>query len=195
MTSVLETVRAIVHPARIVKLPGELTEDAKGSRSGPILVRYEGESWALRLKDGDHLPVLAELAKERSVRRLPDYLVFSAPPSEEAADTWSETLRVLVCELKSSAVGATSAVPQLQFGKLLTEYLLRIAAHSAGRADPPKSWCCGLIASPEFPAAMMAKGRTRPGKVEFPSSFDDLSRMRIHQMPGSGEIRLESFFG
>lgn len=195
MTSVLKAVRGIVQPGRIVELPGELTEDATGSRSGPILVRYEGESWALRLKHGDHLPVLAELAKERSVRRLPDYLVFSAPLSEDDAETWNETLRVLVCELKSSAAGADSAVIQLQFGKLLAEYLLRIAAHSVGRDEPPKSWCCGLIASPQFPAAMMTKGRTRPGKVEFPNFPDKLSSMRIYQMPGDGEIRLEGFFG
>jgi hypothetical protein len=108
--------------------------------------------------------------------------------------TWDETLRILVCELKSSAAGADSAVPQLRLGKLLAEYLIRVAAHSAGRAGPPKAWCCGLIASPAFPAAMLAKGCTRPGKVEFPNSLDKLSSMRIHQMPGGGEIRLESFF-
>jgi hypothetical protein len=194
MTSVLEAVRGIVDPRRIVELPGELIEEAETSRSGPIRVRYEGKSWALRLKDGNHLPVLAELAKEHSVRRLPDYLVFSAPLWDDDEDTWHETLRILICELKSSAAGAASTIAQLQLGKLVAEYLVCIAAHSMGRSEPPTSWCCGLIASPEFPATMMTKGRTRPGKVALPNYLDELSRMRIHQMPGNGEIRLESFY-
>jgi len=187
MTSMLEAVRGIIESKRIVELPGELTEEAEGSRCGPILVRYGGESLAVRLKDGDHLPVLAELPKERSVRRLPDYLVFSTPPEDES-------LRILVCELKSSAIGAGEAEAQLRLGKLLAAYLARIAAHSVGRPESPEPWCCGLIASPELPPALLNKGRTRPGKVELPGYYDKLSGMRIHQMPGGGEIRLESFY-
>ena len=194
MTSMLEAVRDIVEAKRIVDLPGELTEDAEGSRCKPILVRYEGESLAVRLKDGDHLPVLAELPKERSIRRLPDYLVFSTPPSHEDTPPEDEPLRILVCELKSSATGAGEAVAQLQLGKLLAGYLVRIAAPSLGRPESREPWCCGLIASPEFPPALLTKGRTRPGRVELPGYYDKLSGMRIHQMPGGGEIRLESFY-
>ncbi|HSO00424.1 MAG TPA: hypothetical protein VLS89_19165 [Candidatus Nanopelagicales bacterium] len=117
MTDWLEAVRGVVDPRRIVAAPLMLTEEAERSRCEPILVRYSGESWALRLRDGDHLPVLAELPKARSVRKLPDYLVFSAPrtPGTRPDDM---ALQVLVCELKSSATGADAALPQVQLGKL-----------------------------------------------------------------------------
>jgi hypothetical protein len=190
MTSALQAVRHIVDPQRIVELPGEITEPSERNRCDPILVRYAGNSWALRLRDGDHLPLLAELPKERSVRRLPDYLIFSEPlqPGDVA-------LQILVCELKSSAGGANTALPQVQLGKLVAEYLVRVAAHADGLPVPPRVWCCGLIASPEFPASMIAKGRTRPGKVGPPGFHDKLCGMRIYTIPGGGELRIESIYG
>jgi hypothetical protein len=193
MTSVLEAVRHIIDPARIVSAPVILTEEAETSHCEPIRVRSGTESWALRLQSDDHLRVLAPLSKEHSVRRLPDYLVFSEPrvPAQRPDDV---ALNILVCELKSGATGAGEALAQVQLGKLLAEYLLRVAAHSVGEAEAPKVWCCGLIASPEFPASMLAKGSTRPGKVEHPSQFDKLSRMRIYRHPGGGEIQMESLF-
>jgi hypothetical protein len=192
MTSLLEAVRGIVAPKRVVEVPGELTEEAANSKCGPISVRYSGNSWALRLKSGDHLPVLAELPKEQSVRRLPDFLLFIEPPaaSHRSGD---ETLRVLVCEFKSSATGAEAAVAQVRLGMLLAEYLMRIAAHSIGRTKVPDPWCSGLIASPEFPPSMIAKGRLKPGKLPLPSHPDPLTQMEIFQMPGTGELRLENF--
>jgi len=193
MTRLLESVREIVDPSRITELPGELTEESATSRCGPVRVRHAGASWALRLKDGDHLPVLAELSKERSVRRLPDYVVFSEPrsPAQRPDDV---ALNILVCELKSSVAGAASAWAQVQLGKLLAEYLVRVAVHSLGESEVPGLWCCGLIASPELPTNMVAKGNTRPGRVEHPNKFDKLTRMRVYYVPGGGEIHLESFF-
>lgn len=193
MTNLLEAVRRIIDPARIVRAPVVLQEEAKTSRCEPIQVRSSAESWTLRLQSDDHLPVLAALGKEHSVRRLPDYIVFSEPPVS-AQRPEDVALHVLVCELKSSATGAGEALAQVQLGKLLAEYLLRVAAHSVGGSEAPKVWCCGLIASPEFPASMLNKGSTRPGKVEPPGQFDKLSRMRIYRSPGGGEIHLASFF-
>lgn len=193
MTDWLEAVRGVVDPRRIVAAPLQLTEEAERSRCEPVLVRYSGESWALRLRDGDHLPVLAELPKERSVRRLPDYLVFSAP-REPATRPDDVALQVLVCEMKSSATGADDALPQVQFGKLAAEYLVRVSAHALGLPEPPKLWCCGLIVSPELPPSLMSKGKTRPGKVEPPNMFDKLSCMRVFMVPGGGELRLESLY-
>lgn len=194
MTSALQAVQSIVDPRRIVAAPSfELAEDAAGSRCAPILVRYAGESCAVRLRDGDHLPVLAELPKERSVRRLPDYLVFSAPRLSPTRPD-DVALQVLVCELKSSATGADEALPQVQLGKLVAEYLVRVSAHAVGLAKTPKLYCCGLIASPEMPPSLMTRGKTRPGKVEPPGFYDELSGMRVHMVPGGGELRLESFY-
>lgn len=193
MTVALHAVRDIVDQRRVLVPPFELTEEAETSRCGPILVRYLGDCWALRLRDGDHLPVLAELPKERSVRRLPDYLVFSEP-RERPSRPDSVSLQVLVCEMKSSAAGADAALPQIQLGKLVAEYLVRVAAYSRGEVEVPKVWCCGLIASPQFPASQITKGSTRPGKVAPPGFYDKLSSMRVHLTPGGGEIRLESFY-
>ncbi|WPB77289.1 hypothetical protein KYC5002_50965 [Archangium violaceum] len=193
MTGLLEAVRDILEPERIVPAPMTLDEEAEASRCPPVQVRGATEHWALRLRSDDHLPILAALAKEHSVRRLPDYLVFSEPrvPAQRPEDV---ALQVLVCELKSSAVGAESALAQVQLGKLLAEYLVRVAAHTLGESEAPKLWCCGLIASPEFPASLLAKGSMRPGKVELPNRFDKLSRMRIYHSPGGVDLRLESFF-
>jgi hypothetical protein len=195
MTSVLEAVQRIIDPARIVPAPVKLTEDAETSRCEPIRVRSAAKNWALRLQSDDHLRILAPLSKEKgqSVRRLPDYLVFSEPrvPAQRTNDT---ALYILVCELKSGATGAEEALVQVQLGKLLAEYLLQVAAHSMGRSEAPKIWCNGLIASPEFPASMLTKGSTRPGKVEYPNQRDKLSGMHIYHHPGGGEIQLESFF-
>jgi hypothetical protein len=189
MTSLLEALQGIVQPSRIVLMPGELTEDGRGNRCEPLRVRHKGACWALRLKSGDHLPVLAELEKERSLRKLPDYLIFSEPPSEDAA------LQVLVCELKSGAVGAEKALVQVRLGKLLAGYLVRLAAHSIEQAEVKEPWCCGLIASPEFPTSMIAKGRTRPGRMEPPWFRDSLYNMKIYQLRGGEELWLENIFG
>lgn len=193
MTNVIHAVQAIVDPRRVVRTPLELVEESVANQCSPILVRYVGESWALRLRDGDHLPVLAELPKERSVRRLPDYLIFSAP-REAPTRSDSVCLQVLVCELKSSAAGAAEALPQVQLGKLVVEYLVRLAVHSLGASDFPKIWICGLIASAQLPANLIAKGKTRPGKVEPPNFHDKLSCMRIYMVTGGSELRLESIY-
>ncbi len=193
MTSLLEAVRGIVDPKRVVAAPVLLAEEAKDNKCEPIQVRYAGESWALRLRDGDCLPVLAELPHARSLRRLPDYLVFSEPrvPPQRPDDV---ALQVLVCEMKSSATGAEEALPQVQLGRLFAQYLIRLAVHDLGEAAEPKLYCCGMIASRELPAGMVAKGRTRPGKVEPPWSYDKRSQMRMYLVRSGEEIRLESLY-
>jgi hypothetical protein len=188
MTDLLDAVRGIVHKQRASDVPTQLVEEAGNNKCEPVHLRYEGKAWVLRLRDTDCLPILAELPKEHSVRRLPDFLVF-------AADEEDETLRVLVCEFKSSAAGVEVAYPQLRLGKLLAEYLVRIAAHSLGRTDVPEPWCSGAIASPTFPTQVLARGKTRPGKVEPPNVLDTSSRMRFFLVPGGTEVHLESFFG
>lgn len=190
MTSLLEAVKEVVEEARVAQAPLTLEEQAEASRCLPLQVRGASPHWALRLQSDDHLPVLGS---QHSVRRLPDYLVFSEPrtPVERPDDV---ALQVLVCELKSSEAGVESALAQVQLGKLLAEYLVRLAGHTMGQSEAPKIWCCGLIASPELPPTLMAKGNIRPGKVELPYRFDKLSRMRIYRSRGGAELWLESFF-
>lgn len=193
MTGLLEALHEILDPDRHVLAPVTLEEPAKANKCEPLNLRSEQPHWALRLQSEDHLRVLAALAPERSVRKLPDYLVFSEPsiPPVRPEDV---ALRVLVCELKSGATGAEKGLLQVQLGKLLAEYLVRLAVHFMGESDMPKLWCCGLIASPQLPSNLLTKGGTRPGKVEPLNRFDKRSRMRIFYSPGGQELHLESLF-
>jgi hypothetical protein len=94
-----DAVRAVLLDRCIEEGPLELREGAAASRCQPVRIRSRRPHWALRLRDGDHLPILAELSKEQSLRRLPDYVVFGQV-DPASGDTG---LRVLICELKSSA--------------------------------------------------------------------------------------------
>ena len=194
MMGLLESLWEILEEDRLVESPVTLEERAETSRCAPLQLRGTRSHFALRLQSDDHLRVLAPLTKERSVRKLPDYLVFCEParPAESAKDT---ALLVLVCELKSGAAGTVAARPQVQLGKLLAEYLSRIAAHALGQSDAPKLWCSGLVISPELPSNLIPKGSTRPGKVELPGEYDELSKMRIHYSRGGQDLFLESVFG
>jgi hypothetical protein len=193
MKDLLDALHEILEPQRHVLEPVVLEESTDANKCAPLHLKSAHPHWALRLQSDDHLRVLAPLAAERSVRKLPDYLVFSEPPiaPERPEDV---ALRVLVCELKSSATGAEKGLAQVQLGKLLAEYLVRIAAHSLGGTDMPRVWCSGLIASPQLPSNLLTKGTTRPGKVEPPNRFDSRSRMRIFYSLGGQELHLESLF-
>jgi hypothetical protein len=193
MNTLCDAVLGVIAAQRVVRGGVVLDEKIAGSRCDPIAVRSSLPHWALRLRDGDCIPVLAELAKESSVRRLPDYILFSEPDRPPASER-DVALRVLVCELKSSATGAESGRRQVQLGKLLVEYLIRIALYAEGRTDRPNIYYSGLISSPEMPVSLMPKGTTRPGGTPPPGVYDRLSEMRIHWTPGGGEVQLESFF-
>lgn len=191
----LEAVRSIVDPRWVSTgsrtTPLTLTEESATSRCPPLCIREDGAHWALRLQSNHHLPILAQLPKERSVRRLPDYILFSASPTTRSVPAG---LRVTICELKSSDAGVDAAKPQLRAGKLLTDYLLYIAAHTLGTAVVPKVWFCGLIISTRIPGNMIPKGRTRGGKVELPSFRDDLADMEIFVTDAKADLRLSSLY-
>jgi hypothetical protein len=189
MKILLDAIRKIVHSGRCATVPVQLSELASNSRCAPVQLLYGADAWVLRLDSGDHLPVLAELPTEVSVRRLPDYLVFCSAPRGE-----DETLRVLICELKSGSAGVESALPQVRLGKLLAEYLVRIAAHSLGWESQPNLWFSGLIVSPDFPKNLIAKGKTRPGKTELPGWYDPKSKIRNHMAQPGTDVRLECFW-
>ncbi|KYF86400.1 hypothetical protein BE20_25375 [Sorangium cellulosum] len=83
---------------------------------------------------------------------------------------------------------------QVQLGKRLAEYLIRIALYSEKRTDEPNIYFSGLIVSPELPMSMMPKGTTKPRATPPPGIYDEHSKMRIYWAPVGGEIHLESFF-
>ncbi len=186
-----DAVRAVVLDERVEEAPVELCEPAQGSRCKPVLIRSRWPHWALRLSDGDHLPILAELAKDQGVRKLPDYVVFG---QNDAARS-DAGLRVLICELKSSAAGAGSALRQVQLGFFLVEYMLRLAAFRQGESEKLSVWSVGVIISPAFPSNLSPKGRTRPGRVEPAGRYDKLTKMRVFEVRDGGEIQFEDLFG
>ena len=193
MTSLCEALRGVLLARICHEGPIELSEASERSRGAPVRLRGQASFWAARLEDQHYLPILAEISADRSLRKLPDYLIFGEPKVEPTrAD--DVALWVMICELKSSAVGAAAATRQIQLGKLLAEYLVRLAAYQQGRADMPKIYRCGLIVSPQFPVSLRPKGSMRPGKVSYPRTYDKLAAMSVYEIPPGGEIHLESFF-
>jgi len=189
MLSLCGAVRAIVRRKRVLDGNAiELCEDAATNRCQPILVRSRNTSWAIRLDANEHLPFLEELPKEQTVRGLPDYLLFAEPPPDSA----HELLRVVIAEIKSSEIGAASAMRQVQLGKFLAEYLLRVARFHLGQAElspkeilrAPVVSFAALIVSPDLPTNMVLKGGTRPSKTPLlPATFDGLCRMHVFRAP------------
>jgi hypothetical protein len=193
VTSLCEAVRGVLLDRVCHQGPIELSEANERSRGAPVRLLGQTSFWAARLEDQHFLPILAEISADRSLRKLPDYLIFGEPEVEpiRANDV---ALRVMICELKSGAAGAAAAKRQVQLGKLLAEYLVRLAAYQLGQAEVPRVYPCGLIVSPQFPVNLRPKGSMRPGKIDYPHTYDKLSAMRVYEIPPGGEIHLESFF-
>ena len=199
-TSLSGAVRAIVRRQRVLEGDSiELREDAATNRCKPILVRSRYTLWALQLKANEHLPFLEELPQEQSVTRLPDYLLFAEPPANAAY----EAVRVVIAELKSSETGVASAKRQLQLGKVLAEYLLRIARLHTRQPElslkdaqrAPVANFAALIVSPNLPSNMFPKGGTRPGKTpSLPFEQDPLCCMPVFHALGGGELHLDQLF-
>lgn len=193
MTSLCEAVRGVLLDHVCHEGPIELSEGNERSRGEPVRLLGQTSFWAARLEDRHYLPILAEIAADRSLRKLPDSLIFGEPEQEPARQS-DVALRVMICELKSGAAGAAAAKRQVQLGKLLVEYLVRMAAYQMGQAEVPKVYPCGLIISPQFPVNLRPKGSMRPGKIDYPRTYDKLSAMNVYEIPPGGEIHLESFF-
>lgn len=186
----LGAVSEILEPKQLERgAPLVLREDHRGNRCEPIEVRAAGEVFALRLGH-DHWPrQLAQLPVERSVRKLPDYLLFAAPTKRESRSDLR--LKVIVCELKSSTIGAQAALPQVRLGYLLARYLVAVAALRLGEAEPRESAVLygGAIAVPCF---IYRRGETRPGRsAQRGDGVDPLVHIPIHQVAGGGEIDVD----
>ncbi len=175
----------------------ELTEEGKGNKCTPIPVSYRGSFWALRLTDDDCHRVLCGSKQDpsKSLRKLPDYLIFAEPCGKRRKADRGPALQALVCELKSSETGATSARRQVQLGKFLVEYLVRIASFADGSVKTLHDIDIrGLIASPSYPPQIRAKGATRADQPDDGWELDAESDMSIYRIGCDEVVRLEDFF-
>ena len=167
----------------------ELREDQKGSRCEPIAVRAPGEVLALRLGHDDWARQLAELPKDRSVRRLPDYLLFGAPSRRDAQR--GLRLKVVVCEIKSSQTGSEAALPRVRLGHLLARYLVSLAALHLKESTPSEGAVLyGAVIA--LPSALYHRGETKPGRGNRGGeAVDPIAHIPIKHVSGGGEIDLD----
>ncbi len=197
MSGLLEGLRTIVDPTRIRDAPIELTEEGKGNKCAPIPVAYLGNVWALRLTDDDCHRVLygSKQDESKSFRKLPDYLIFAEPHGKRRKSERGSALNALVCELKSSDTGAARAMRQVQLGKFLVEYLVRVASFATGSVKVLHDIDIrGLIASPSYPPQIRTKGATRADQPDDGWELDAASDMWIYRIGCDDDIRLEELF-
>lgn len=193
MTALLDGLRRIVVPDRVAASEEiTLSESNPHSICRPILVAYRGSFWALRIESNDHLKLLAG-AKDNplaSFNRLPDWLVFCEPGkrARRSHDLWA-----LVCELKSGGKRIDSARRQVQLGKFVAEYLVRIAMFASGGVRTmPRLDIRGLIVYPGAPAH---RGMTGQVDEVGLAEVDAASDMAIYRTSDDDEVRIEDLFG
>jgi hypothetical protein len=193
MTDLLDGLRRVVVPDRVAA--GDeirLSEANPASICRPVLVAYRGSFWALRVESNDHLKLLVG-SKDNpltSFNRLPDWVVFCEPGkrARKSCDLWA-----LVCELKSGGKRADSARRQVQLGRFLVEYLIRVATFATGSVKTlPRLDVRGLIVYPGAPAQ---KGTTGAGSEVGPFEVDAASDMAIYRASDDDDVRIEDLFG
>jgi hypothetical protein len=191
---VLAALRHILERQRLQGMPVVLSEDKAKSRCEPTPLRHRHEPLVLRLHDEDFLKLLRgdRQMETQSFRKLPDYLIFSAP-AQVPRSPRDISLRVLLCELKSGELSLHGAVRQLQLGRLLADYLLRVALFSQGQEHLPGIDWAGLILTPELPSGQPVKGATRAGP---PPVFqnDQVFRIPVYLHLAGTEVHLDRFF-
>lgn len=189
MAGLLEAVDAILAKRGVLtERPLELREDQRGNKCEPIAVRAAGDYVALRLGHDDWPRQLAELKKEESVRKLPDFFLFAAPAKR--AEKRGVRLKVVICEMKSGEAGAAAAVRQLRLGKLLAKYLVGVAALHLGEPEPREGdeiLYGGMIA---VPRALYRVGTTDPRRSAQPED-DPIACMPVHKVSGGGEVDID----
>jgi hypothetical protein len=189
----LAAVREVVDPARVADGAVVLTEDGRGNKCPPIRVSYRGDHWALRVRDNDHLKLLAGASgsAERSFCKLPDYLIFAEPRSRKRRRSAAD-LFVVVCELKSSEGGvAAGARRQVQLGKFLAHYLIKLGLFARAKADQePALDIVGVVLSPHA-----TKRATMAGEPDEGHALDEQSGMWVYPRPSDDDLRIEELFG
>lgn len=198
MTVLFDALRGVVDPDRICEAPFDLVEQGKGNKCAPVPVAHRGSFWGLRLTDDDFSRVLAGKKQDeaRSFRKLPDYLIFAEPAGKQRKASRGPALLVLSCELKSSEAGAASGKRQVQLGRLLAEYLVRLSlfATSALKEKPEIDYR-GVIVSPTYPTTTRVKGLSLASRAGEEGPYDAESDMLIFRRPADEDLRLDEIFG
>ena len=194
MSELLGALAEILERGRLDGTRPLVLQEPQRSAFERLTMSCPSEMVALRLGPDDYLRILAET---RLVRRLPDYVIFAAPPPSRGAGKKkgrSElVMQVLVCELKSGAKGAEEARHQLRRGRLLGEYLLGLAALHQEASAPAAHQVeyCGLVC---VPRALYRKGGTKPeAAVNANREWDALGQMWVHRVTDGGEVQTEQF--
>ncbi len=195
MTDLLDGLRRVVVPERVAA--GDeirLGETNPHSICKPVLVEYRGSFWALRVESNDHLKLLAgstDDAKVTGFNRLPDWLVFCEPPKRKGRR--SHDLWAIVCELKSGGRRVASAKRQVQLGKFLVEYLVRLATFALGNVKAmPSVDVRGLVVYPGAP--MQQWGVSAKGPPDEGIEHDGASDMSLFRASDKDTIRIEDIF-
>jgi hypothetical protein len=202
----------VLEPGRVQKPPLWLHDEQAGAGSqagtGRAIrtpIECSTEHCAVRLEGNEYFRFLK--GEPLGLRHLPDYLVFAEPPRREREG--GTALWVLVCELKSSQKGARdvsaggkSALRQIQLGRFLVDYLVRLARYQDGKSYPTKKecWqeiaevsCAGMVVHPEAPA-LLPKPRTRGGPLPISGQYDGLAGQWVRDWRSGDVLRLEDVF-
>ena len=145
-----------------------LREDDPRSKCKPVQIRRSGKSVIVSFNAQITLSerrepvcikdVLFPLFKEQEgVTRMCDYWILTEQGEE------SPVLYVLLCELKS---GRSRGLAQIENGRLLAEYLIKMVAHHRG-LDPGEVQFRGIVWSHHHRAM---KAGLRPGKIPYEPS-------------------------
>jgi hypothetical protein len=205
-SEILDRVREVVDRAHVNDAKDgviELCEDGRGNKCPPIRVSSRGKFWALRVRHTDQIQLLAGSREdpEKSFRKVPDYILFAEPRTRKRKGGDGSDVWVLVCELKSSDAGvAGGAKRQVQLGKFLAEYLVRLGMFAAGRVkvrsrdESPRVDICGLIVSPSYPSQLRARSATRADENAASDEPDGPSDMLIYKSSSNEDLCIEDFF-
>ena len=188
-TDWIANIREVLHKALIVP-SGELREDARESKCGPVKIHCAGKSLfvsfsakvnGIAIKDrlfplfDEHIP---------GVTRMCDYWIFY----EHARKNGAKTKYVFLIELKS---GRDDPMPQLENAKHLAQYFVSMASHHAKHHAADVEYR-GLVFSPACPAS---KSGLRPspisyaprGRLDLPLAY--LKDTANHSLPSLCDIQ------
>lgn len=202
--SCIEAIRNIVNRDIVqTESPICLKEADPGSECRPIIITKSGPAVVLKV-DGAiqdcpkaDCPIrLAGNARmfpmlntgEPGVTAICDYIIFHQEGRGDV--TTSVPLHVLLCELKSGR--AREAKRQIENGKLLADYILRMAEHHGRLGRSAEVSYKGLVFSPRFQGP---KGDPRRNPCQFARIEDSMADVQFAYLRDGLRYPLEYFCG
>lgn len=154
MASVIEAIRSVLRPGIFEESTLVLREADPNSRCPPITLNRRGKALMIR---PDLVPASGMSPLDRmfplfdiytaGICQLCDYLVFFSPQPQVSSEC--SDLFVFLFELKSG--GAKGSVRQLRNGKLLADYVLKVAQLHGGGIQWPGVQYRGVTFAPDAP--------------------------------------------